>query len=143
MQQLKVCLGNAAMSVQQFFLIVHVQHVADCMVAFSLIQVFAGLGVEKACRMLCEGHECSDALTDVCAYADAAAACAYMCWVEFCSVREFLRQKQLQRRHEGRRQQGRRTRPANQAFQVMSQTIACSCQASCPKPSGCCLLQMH
>lgn len=139
LQQLKVCLGNAAMSVQHSSLILHVQHVAKCIGGFFLIQVFAGLGVEKACWTLCEGHECSDALTDVCAYADAAAVCAYMCWVEFCSVREFVRQKQLQRRRRGRRQQGRRTRPANQAFQVMS----CSCQTSCPKPSGCCLLQMH
>ena len=78
---------------------------------------------------------------DICAYAAAAAACAYMCWVEFCSVREFVGQKE--RRPEGLRQQGRHTRPANQALQVKSRTIACSCHSSRPEHDECCLLRMY
>ena len=36
-------------------------------------------------------QESWDALTDVCAYAAAAAVVGYMFWVEFCSVREWMR----------------------------------------------------
>jgi len=88
-------------------------------------------------------QESWDALTDVCAYAAAAAVVGYMFWVEFCSVREWMRKQSGQRMSERRRQQGRRTRPANQALQVTSQTMACNSHTSHPKQHGCCLLRMH
>ncbi|KAL0049349.1 hypothetical protein WJX82_000108 [Trebouxia sp. C0006] len=46
------------------------------------------------------------------------AVVGYMFWVEFCSVREWMRKQSGQRMSERRRQQGRRTRPANQALQA-------------------------
>jgi len=89
-------------------------------------------------------QESCDALNDVCAYAAAAAVVGYMFWVEFCSFKEWMRKKPAgQRRSGSRRQQGRRTRPANQALQVTSQTKACSSHTNHPKHHGCCLLRMH
>ena len=89
-------------------------------------------------------QESCDALTDVCAYAAAAAVVGYMFWVEFCSFKEWMRKKPAGQRRSGcRRQQGRRTKPANQALQVKSQIMACNSDTSHPKQDGCCLLRMH